>query len=83
MKDKKPGGNEPMHQTKHDIGDTSSSMVHDDGFDQSLTSESKDMIGKQLRKVYGDMIAEPLPDRFADLLQQLSSVDLKNSGHRS
>ncbi|MGL4324189.1 MAG: NepR family anti-sigma factor [Beijerinckiaceae bacterium] len=83
MNEKKPGGTQPMHQGKQEVSDKSSSMMHDDGFDQHLTPESTDMIGKQLRKVYSDMIAEPLPDRFADLLKQLSSVDSKNSGQNS
>lgn len=28
-------------------------------------------IGKKLRKLYGDIASEPVPDRFADLLKQL------------
>lgn len=45
------------------------------GMESTLTQESADLIGRQLRKVYGDLVAEPLPDRFADLLSKLSATD--------
>lgn len=46
-----------------------------EGADTNLTQESADLIGRQLRKVYSDLVAEPLPDRFADLLSRLSATD--------
>lgn len=33
----------------------------------------QDAIGKQLRNVYGRMLAEPLPDRFKKLLDELKT----------
>jgi len=30
-------------------------------------------LGKKLQQVYSDVIAEPVPDRFLDLLNQLES----------
>lgn len=49
--------------------------MDNDEMDSILTQESADLIGRQLRKVYGDLVAEPLPDRFADLLNKLSAAD--------
>ncbi|MGL4812776.1 MAG: NepR family anti-sigma factor [Beijerinckiaceae bacterium] len=43
-----------------------------------MTPESQDLIGNQLRKVYADMVAEPLPDRFADLLSQLAATEKRS-----
>ena len=39
--------------------------------------ELQGAIGKQLKQVYGQMLAEPLPDKFSKLLDQLSKSDKK------
>jgi len=31
----------------------------------------QDLIGRQLRRMYQDLVNEPLPDSFKDLLQQI------------
>ena len=35
-------------------------------------------IGRQLKQVYGQLLAEPLPDKFALLLEQLGKSDTKS-----
>ena len=40
-----------------------------------LPPEAQGRIGKELRKVYGDMLSEPMPDKFAELLQRLSKSE--------
>jgi hypothetical protein len=37
-----------------------------------LTPEAQDQIGRQLRRVYQEMLSDPLPDRFSKLLDALS-----------
>ena len=43
-----------------------------------LPPEIQGEIGRQLRQVYGKLLAEPLPDRFSDLLAQLSRTEEKS-----
>ena len=33
-----------------------------------------DQIGRQLRSVYSDLLAQPVPDRFLDLLKDLDTA---------
>ena len=33
-----------------------------------------DQIGRQLRTVYNDILAQPVPDRFLDLLKDLDNL---------
>ena len=33
-----------------------------------------DQIGRQLRTVYNDVLAQPVPDRFLDLLKDLDTL---------
>ena len=33
-----------------------------------------DQIGRQLRSVYNDVLAQPVPDRFLDLLKDLDTL---------
>ena len=40
-----------------------------------LTPQAHDQIGRQLRRLYQDMLSEPLPDRFSKLLDVLSDKD--------
>lgn len=42
-----------------------------------LPPEAQGQIAKQLRQVYGDMLAEPMPDKFAELLAQLAKSERK------
>lgn len=44
----------------------------------ALPRELQGAIGKQLKHVYGQMLAEPLPDKFTQLLETLSKSE-KNS----
>ncbi|MCE8548485.1 hypothetical protein KBY25_21965 [Ruegeria pomeroyi] len=37
-------------------------------------------IDRNLKKAFGQLAEEPLPDRFADLLAQLRAVDSKKEG---
>ncbi|NIZ12079.1 NepR family anti-sigma factor [Phaeobacter sp. HF9A] len=37
-------------------------------------------IDRNLRKAFGQLAEEPLPDRFTDLLAQLRAVDSKKEG---
>jgi hypothetical protein len=41
----------------------------------SLPVELQGAIGKQLKHVYGQMLAEPMPDKFAKLLESLSKSE--------
>ena len=36
--------------------------------------EVSDQIGRQLRSVYDDVLAQPVPDRFLDLLKDLDAL---------
>lgn len=36
----------------------------------------EDWIGRQLRRVYKDVLDEPIPDQFASLLTQIGESDL-------
>lgn len=45
------------------------------GGEQPLPPEAQGRIAAQLREVYGQMLAEPLPDKFAQLLDQLASAE--------
>jgi hypothetical protein len=40
-----------------------------------LPPEVQNQINAQLRQVYGKLLAEPLPDKFSRLLDQLSKQD--------
>ena len=42
-------------------------MEHKD----AQSDKTRDLIGQNLRKVYDDIAAEPLPDRFVELLDKL------------
>lgn len=40
-----------------------------------LGPEIQNKIGQQLRAMYSDVVSEGVPDRFAELLQQLDAQD--------
>lgn len=43
--------------------------------DASLPIELQGAIGQKLKLVYGKMLSEPLPDKFAQLLAELGKMD--------
>lgn len=43
----------------------------------ALPPEAQGQIGKQLRKLYREMLSEPMPDKFAELLARLSKSETK------
>lgn len=47
-----------------------------------LPCELQGQIGKKLREAYSELVSEPVPDRFLQLLQQLKSkeTDRKEGG---
>ncbi|MDX2289182.1 MAG: NepR family anti-sigma factor [Hyphomicrobiaceae bacterium] len=45
------------------------------GLDIALTPEAQDAINHQLRRLYSGILSEPTPDRFAQLLADLSKVE--------
>lgn len=40
--------------------------------DAALAPEAQDAITSQLKRLYGDMLKAPIPDRFSELLADLS-----------
>jgi hypothetical protein len=55
--------------TKNDPGDQASNKR------VPLSKELQDHIGGKLRAAYGQLVQEPVPDRFSDLLKQLSEAE--------
>lgn len=55
------------------------SAEHDDEENRSpkpaLSSDSQAFIGLKLRELYDDVVAEPVPDRFLELLGKLGKSD--------
>ena len=45
------------------------------GNENAMRRELQGAIGKQLKHVYGQMLAEPLPDKFTQLLASLSKPE--------
>jgi Anti-sigma factor NepR len=43
--------------------------------DVALPIELQGAIGQKLKMVYGQMLSEPLPDKFAQLLAELGKAD--------
>ncbi len=43
------------------------------------TPEISDQIGRQLRTVYNDVLSQPVPDRFLDLLKDLDAFSDANA----
>jgi len=41
----------------------------------TLSSDVQDVIGKQLRAMYDDLVSQAVPDRFKELLQQLDKPE--------
>jgi len=40
-----------------------------------LSKELQNHIGSKLRAVYGQLVQEPVPERFSELLKQLSNAE--------
>lgn len=40
-----------------------------------LSREAQGRIGQHLRRVYGEILAEPLPDKFTKLLDELAKTE--------
>ncbi|XWN32439.1 MAG: NepR family anti-sigma factor [Devosia sp.] len=55
-------------------------MDNEDDGDFPLDERIEAMIGKQLRNLYDAVLAEPIPDKIADLLSKLDDVPLPQSG---
>lgn len=45
-----------------------------------LPAELQGQIGKKLREAYSELVAEPVPDRFMVLLQQLKTKETDKGG---
>lgn len=45
------------------------------GSEHVLPRELQGAIGKQLKHVYGQLLAEPLPDKFTELLASLGKTE--------
>jgi hypothetical protein len=48
-----------------------------------LTKELQSHIGGKLRAAYGQLVQEPVPDRFAELLKQLADAEVAQSKNSS
>jgi len=59
---------------KLNMTDTTSFIAEDQ---ISLPDEVQSRLGKELRDVYGKLLAEPLPDRFSELLKKLATDEGK------
>ncbi len=53
-------------------------LLHGPKAEAVLPVEFQGAIGKQLKHVYGQMLAEPLPDKFVLLLDKLGKADSKS-----
>jgi hypothetical protein len=68
MKDRKPKSEPPMAET--------ASSAHK-GPSAKLGRDIQAKIGQQLRDMYDDVVNQGVPDRFAELLNQLGTGDHK------
>jgi hypothetical protein len=48
-----------------------------------LPVELQGQIGKRLREVYSELVREPVPDRFVELLQRLKQQEDDEKGEAS
>ncbi len=46
----------------------------------ALPPELQGQIGKKLREAYTELVTEPVPDRFVQLLQQLKNKEAQGGG---
>lgn len=52
----------------------------DDPLEAALNREAHDAIGLQLRKVYGEMLNAPIPEKFSELLASLARGESESKG---
>lgn len=45
-----------------------------------LPSELQGQLGQRLREAYSELVSEPVPDRFVQLLQQLKQKEAPGGG---
>lgn len=72
----------------HSSGGTSPDMTNNttaktwtkasDRAGEPLPPELQGFLGKQLRAVYGELVHEPIPDKFLKLLQDLDAKETKS-----
>jgi Anti-sigma factor NepR len=67
-------------KTKQVIEAPTAQMANLDGY--ALSPIVQDEIGRRLRAVYGKIAAEPLPEKFAKLLDQLAKSDETDEADR-
>ena len=48
-----------------------------------LPAELQGQIGQRLREAYNELVSEPVPDRFVELLQKLKSREDNGQGGQS
>jgi hypothetical protein len=65
-----------MHQNdeKDSRGDGQDNATVKDGH-AVLPREAQGRIGQHLRRIYGEILAEPLPDKFSKLLNNLAKTE--------
>ena len=59
--------------------DTDFAMVINNDSSAKSSRRVQERVGKKLKQVYADVAAEPIPDRFLDLIKQLESDNTTNS----
>ena len=64
-----------MNTDNRPLGDTSAKKQVAEVGDAVLPPEAQDAIGRRLRSVYGELVAEPLPDKFRELLDRLAKSE--------
>ena len=78
MTDDKRGPGEPARKGSKSMrsphGQVGPAKDNADSLDPRIQNE----IGKHLRAIYDDVINEPLPDRFMELLEKLERTSRKN-----
>lgn len=42
---------------------------------EPLSAEVQEFLGRELRRAYGQVVSEPLPDAFTKLLERLADAD--------
>ena len=47
----------------------------------ALSMDLQTHIGSRLRALYDEVVSEPIPDRFMELLNQLERAESSQSGH--
>lgn len=71
--------NKPIEQdTENRQEKTMRGRVADELSEVRLPPEVQGELGRQLRQVYGKLLAEPLPDKFTQLLEQLAKPGSKS-----